>query len=86
MQISLPFLWWSHGLCVLPCAIPSITGRQVRESPPSTKAQLFYDTRSVRSQGLPISQSWLGFGYSVRDFLHFLLILIALNKNTSLDW
>lgn len=45
IQISLPFLWWSDNLCVLPCAIPSITAVQVRESSPSTNAQLYYDTR-----------------------------------------
>lgn len=73
---------------VLPCAIPSITGRQVRESPPSTNAQLFNDTRSVRLQGSPVSlcHGWGRFGYNLRDFLHFLLTLTALNQDPSLDW
>lgn len=88
IQICLPFLWWSYGLCVLPCAIPSITGMQVRESCPSTNAQLFYDTSSIRSQGSPVSlcRGWGRFGYNLRDFPHFLLTLTTLNWDTSLDW
>lgn len=62
---------------------------QVRESSPSTNAQLFYDTRSVRSQGSPVSLSlsWLGQVWvQLKRLSTFLVTLTALNQDTSLDW